>query len=158
MPVTSGLHEDVERVPVLIHCSPEIVVPAVHGEHDFVQVPRVSTSRLSAPKGIGIGLPELERPWPDGFIADDHPARDQDFFDLPEASRETKVAPHRVADDLGRISVAYIGIPLLVHRQNLADFSFFGKLTVPRGPRRGDAGGGSDRARLQQRYISCAMT
>jgi hypothetical protein len=107
------------------------MVPAVHGEHDFVQVPRVSTSRLSAPKAIGIGLPELERPLSDGFIADDHPARGQDFFDIPEASRETKVAPHRMADDLGRIPVACIGIPLLVHRQNLADFSFFGKLTVP---------------------------
>ena len=107
------------------------MVPAVDGAHDFVQVSRVSTSRLSAPKAIGIGLPELERPLSDGFRADDHPARGQDFFDIPEASRETTVAPHRMADDLGRIPVACIGIPLLVHRQNLADFSFFGKLTVP---------------------------
>jgi len=132
--VTSGLPEDVERVPVLIHCSPERVVPAVHGAHDVVPVPPVSTSRLSAPKGIGIGLPELERPLSDGFIADDHPARGQDFFDIPEASRETKVAPHRVADELGRIPVACIGIPLLVHRQNLAHVSFLGKLTVPPRP------------------------
>jgi hypothetical protein len=131
MPVTSGLHEDAERVPVLIHCSPEIMVPAVHGEHDVVQVPCVSTSRVSAPKGLGLGVPERERPLPDGFIADDHPTRGQNFFDIPEASRETNVAPHRVADDLGRISLACRGIPLLIHRQHLADFSFFGKLTVP---------------------------
>jgi hypothetical protein len=35
-PVTTGLHQNVERVPVLIHRPPEIVVLAADGEHpDF---------------------------------------------------------------------------------------------------------------------------
>ena len=85
----------------------------------------------SAPKGIGIGLPELERPLPDSFIADDHPAIGRDFFHIPVAQCETEVQPHRVANDLGRVAVASIGIYFLVHRRNLADFSLLGKLPVP---------------------------
>jgi hypothetical protein len=36
-----------------------------------------------------------------------------------------------VADDLGRVAVASVGIRLLVHRRNLSDFSPLGNLTVP---------------------------
>ena len=64
---------------------------AVHGEHDFVQMPLVPAPRLPAPEGFDIGLPELERPSLDGFVADDHPAIGQDFFCIPQTQRETEV-------------------------------------------------------------------
>jgi hypothetical protein len=91
------------------------VVLAVHSEHDFVQVPLVPASRLSAPKGIGIGLPELERPLPDRFVADDHAPRSQQFFYITEAQCQTEVQPHGVADDLGRIAVAGVRRGFLFH-------------------------------------------
>jgi hypothetical protein len=34
--VAPGLHQDVERLPILILRSPAIAVLAVHGEYDFV--------------------------------------------------------------------------------------------------------------------------
>ena len=46
--VTSGLHQDVERVSVLIHCPPEIMVLAVHGEHHLIQMPGVPALRWPA--------------------------------------------------------------------------------------------------------------
>jgi hypothetical protein len=78
------LRRDCTRIssvyPILIYRPPEIVERPVHGEHDLVQAPLVPASRLSAPEGIGIGLPEFERPSPDGFVDDDHPTIGQDFL------------------------------------------------------------------------------
>jgi hypothetical protein len=71
--IAPGLHQNVERIPILIHRPPEKVVLAVHGRHDFVQVPCAPASRLSVPEGSGIGLPDFERPLPDSFVADDPP-------------------------------------------------------------------------------------
>jgi len=79
-------------------------VPAIHGKHDFVQVPLNPTFWLSATEGIGVGLTELECPLPDGFVGDKHPAIGQDFFHVTEANCETEVKPHRMADE---ISVGY---------------------------------------------------
>lgn len=38
VPATSELHRDIEHVPVLMYRPPEIVVLAVHGKRDLVQV------------------------------------------------------------------------------------------------------------------------
>ena len=129
--ITAGLHQDVERVAVLIHRPPEIVVLAVHGEHHLIQMPFVPALRLSATERVGIVLPELERPLTNGFVGDDDAAMGQEVFHIPEAQREPEVQPHGVADDLGRVAVASVGIRLLVHRRNLPDFSPLGNLTVP---------------------------
>ena len=63
---------------------PEIVTLASHGEHDFVQMPLVPTSRLPAPEGIDIGLPEPERPLLDSFVVDE--PRDRPGFLLYPAN------------------------------------------------------------------------
>jgi hypothetical protein len=48
------------------------VTLAVDGEHPLVQVPLVPAFRLLPTEGVGVCLPELERPLPDSFVAHDH--------------------------------------------------------------------------------------
>jgi hypothetical protein len=131
VPVAMGLNQDVKRIPVLIHRPPEIVVLAVHGKHDFIQVPLIPTFRLSATEGIGVSLTELGCPLSDGFVGDNHPTIGQDFFYVTEAERETEVKPHRVADDFSWIPVAGVSVGLLAHPQKLPGLGFIDKLTVP---------------------------
>jgi hypothetical protein len=121
--VAPGLHQDVERIPILIHRPLRIVVLAVHGGYDLVQVLCVTASRLSAPEGIGIGLPNLSVHCRIVSSLTITPEIGQDFLHIPEAQCKTEVQPHRVADVLGRVAVAGIGICFLFYRGYLADFS-----------------------------------
>ncbi len=107
-PILTGLQQNIERVAILIHGPPKIVVLAVLGQDDFVQVPLVPAVWLPAKKSIGIGLAELERPMADGFMADNDPAIRQDFFHVPEAQRKPEVQPYGVADDFNWIPAAEV--------------------------------------------------
>jgi hypothetical protein len=40
--VASTLHQEIESIPVLIHCPPEVMPLPVDREEDFVQMPRVA--------------------------------------------------------------------------------------------------------------------
>jgi hypothetical protein len=59
-------------------------------------------TRLRAPtsKLIGIRLPELSAPLPDGFIRHDDPPGEQQFFHIAIAGAEAEVQPDAMADDL----------------------------------------------------------
>jgi hypothetical protein len=61
-------------VALLIDRPPEIVVFAVDGEKDLIQVPRVAGPGPPTPELIGIRLAELLAPLADGFVRDDHKA------------------------------------------------------------------------------------
>jgi hypothetical protein len=68
------LHEDIQHVPVLINCPPEIVMLALDGEKHLVHVPFVTRSGTATPKLIGIRLTKLATPLADGLIGYGHAA------------------------------------------------------------------------------------
>jgi hypothetical protein len=68
----------------------------------LIEVPFVARARTAPPERVGVGLPELGTPLPDGLVADHDPAFQHHFFDLAEAEREAVVEPDTVADDLYR--------------------------------------------------------
>jgi hypothetical protein len=55
-------------------------------------------------------LPELLAPLADRLIRDDHPAGEQEFFDIAIAEAKTEIEPYCVADDLDWEAVVLIGV------------------------------------------------
>ena len=82
----------------------------VDREKHLVQVPLVARPGPSMPELIGIGLPELQAPLPDGFIGHDHPTGEQEFFDIAVAETEAEVQPDAIADDLSREAVVFVWV------------------------------------------------
>jgi hypothetical protein len=97
--VAVALYQDIEHVPILIYRSPQGMLLAPDGEEDFVHMPRIPTARATTAQFIGVGLPKLQTPLPDCFIAHDDPALRQKLFDITKTERETEIQPHSIADD-----------------------------------------------------------
>ena len=74
----------------------------------LIQVPLVTWPGTAATELIGVLLPELATPFADGLIGYNHPAFQQQLFDIPEAQAEAKVQPYRVTNDLHRKAVILI--------------------------------------------------
>jgi hypothetical protein len=110
MLVPPTLHQDIEHSPVLIHSPPEIMALPIDREEDFIQLPLVAWLRASAAELIGIGLAEFPTPLADRLIGDDDPAREQQFLHIAVAEAEPEIEPDRVADDLGREAVVFVGV------------------------------------------------
>ena len=97
--VPSGLDEEVDQVPVLVHGAPEILALPVDRDEDFVQKPRIAESALSALQPPGVLGAELHAPLPNGFVRHDDAAFGQQILDIPEAQTVSVVQPDGVADD-----------------------------------------------------------
>ena len=73
--IPAFLHENIERLAVLIHGPPQVVaLAAADADKHFVQMPGIARSSSSMPQLLGKCLGELEAPLPDRFIANDYAA------------------------------------------------------------------------------------
>jgi hypothetical protein len=106
--VPPTLHEDIEHIAVLIHCSPQGMACAINRKKPLIQVPLVARARTPAAERIGILLAELPAPLPERFVGHDHPASEQQLFDVSIAETEAIVQPHARADNLGRKPMVFV--------------------------------------------------
>ena len=73
-------------------------------------MPLVPRLAASAPKSIGIILPELQTPLPDGFVGDVNATFEQKFLYVAVAQCEAIVEPDPVADDLAWKAVIFVAL------------------------------------------------
>jgi hypothetical protein len=104
-------YQNIKAVPVLVHRAPQIVSFAANGEKYFIQMPLVTRLRATTSKLIGIWLPKLPAPLPDGFIRHDNTPGEQQLFDIAIAEAEAEVQPDAMADDLNWEAVVLGPIP-----------------------------------------------
>ena len=114
-PVPTGLDEEVDQVPVLVHGAPEILALTVDRDEDFVQKPPIAESTLSALQPPGVVGAELRAPLPNGFIRHDNAPFGQQILDIPEAQTVSVVQPHGVADDVRRKAMPQVARSSRVH-------------------------------------------
>ena len=57
------------------------------------------------------------------------PPLDEKIFDIPETQAEAMISPHRIADDLGRETIAGVTKAVTLHGTSVS--SFMSKLTIP---------------------------
>ena len=74
MLVAAALHQNVEHVIVVIDSAPQVMTLAIDRQEDFIQMPFVTRARPAVLQLIGVVLPKLETPLPDGFMGDVDPA------------------------------------------------------------------------------------
>jgi len=67
-PIPTGLNENVDHVPVLIHRPPEILALTVDRDEYLVQIPGVSAATLATFQSPGVLVSELPAPLPDRFV------------------------------------------------------------------------------------------
>jgi hypothetical protein len=106
--VAAALHQDIQRMAVLIDRPPEIVALVMDGEKDLIEMPFVTGLRTPMAELIGILLAEFATPFPNRFVRDDDATGEQQLFDVPVAEAEAEVQPDAMVDDLHREAVVLI--------------------------------------------------
>ena len=106
------LDQDVDHVAILIHGTPEILLLAVDSNEDLIQVPVVAQPSLSSLQFPSIVRTELLTPLPDRLIGHDDSALGEKILDISEAQAEAMISPDRIADDLGRETIAGVTRPV----------------------------------------------
>ena len=115
----------------LVDCTPQVMVPALDGEHHLVEMAFVPALRLTPAQFIGISLAELQCPLADRLVGDDDATAGHQFLDVARTQRKPEAEPHHVADELGRKAEAAVNLEIF-HPATLQNFAGCRKLTVPR--------------------------
>jgi hypothetical protein len=96
--------QNVQDIPVLVDGAPQVLPLTVDREEYLVEMPRIAGPGPTATQPVGVGLPELHAPLPDGFVGHHDPALQHHLLHLAEAQREPVVQPHTMTDDLHRVA------------------------------------------------------
>ena len=110
--VSAALDQDVDRIAVLIHGSPQVVALTLDRDEEFIQVPGVAQTTL---QGSSVSRAEFATPLPNRLVGDNDTALSQQILDVAEAEGEPVIQPHGVADNQGWKAVAVV-VRLTVHR------------------------------------------
>jgi len=102
------LDQDVQNISILINRAPQVVNASIDLEKHFVEMPAFAWPRSSSAQIVSVGLTELEAPFSDGFMSEDHATHRQHFFTIAEAQGEAKVQPNTMTDDFGREAMTMI--------------------------------------------------
>lgn len=94
------LHENVDRIPILINGTPELLPFPFNGDEHLVDVPPVSRAALSCLKRMRIGKSKLPAPWANRFVGNHAAMVGHQCFDLSDTEVEPMVQPDGVTDDL----------------------------------------------------------
>jgi hypothetical protein len=119
-PISPGLDEDVDHITVLVDSPPEILLPPMDVDEQFVQVPGVAQPSTLASKPTGVRRTEGVTSLPNGFVGDGDTPLGEEIFSISEAQTETVVEPDSVTDNRRRKSVAVVIGRLAVHRLTLS--------------------------------------
>ena len=113
--VSAALDQDVDRIAVLIHGSPQVVALTLDRDEEFIQVPGVAQTTLPSFQGSSVSRAEFATPLPNRLVGDNDTALSQQILDVAEAEGEPVIQPHGVADNQGWKAVAVV-VRLTVHR------------------------------------------
>ena len=119
-PIPPRLHQDVERVAVLVDSSPQVLLATVQGDEQLIEMPRVSEAPAPVPEPSGIRAAERATPPSDRLIGDrDAPLREE-VLHITKAEAKAKVQPDGVSDDVGWESIAVVAWCGVDHAVNSA--------------------------------------
>jgi hypothetical protein len=102
------LHQNIQRLSILIDRAPQIMAVSIKRDKPLVDVPRIAQSPSAIPELLGKGGTKFQAPLAHGFITDRHAALGQELFDIAKAEAETRIAPHGIRNDLRRKTVTMI--------------------------------------------------
>jgi hypothetical protein len=83
-PIAPRLHEDVDRVAVVIDGPPQVLQPALDFYEHLVQIPRVAHPASATPQPSSVVEPECLTPQPNRIIRHGDTAFGEEIFDVSE--------------------------------------------------------------------------
>jgi hypothetical protein len=86
-----------------------MALPVDRQKH-LIQVPFIAWLGASPTELIGVLLPGLAAPFPDGLVGHDHAADEQEFLHITVAEAEPIVQPYAMADDFGGETVVLVAV------------------------------------------------
>lgn len=89
-----SLPQDIQDVPLSIHCPPQIVLLFLFRYYHLIEMPFVRNVSTFAPKLIRVLLSKPMTPFPNRFIPHLDSAIEHHFFDVPLAEGKGVVEPH----------------------------------------------------------------
>ena len=113
-PFPPRLKEHVNNFAILINGPPQVMLLAVDFYEDFIDEEIIALSPVLSLQSAGIDSTELDTPESDRFSSDCNATLSQQIFDIAVAQVESVVEPDGVTDDVGRESVALVGIHRLI--------------------------------------------
>jgi hypothetical protein len=115
-PIAPRLDKDVDDIAVLVHGTPQILLPPLDLHEHFVQIPGVAHAAPQPPRVVE---PERQTPVPNSLVGDGDAALGQQVFGIAKTQADAVVEPDGVTDDLGRESIAVVVGPLAGHHPTL---------------------------------------
>ena len=106
--IPSGLHQDVDLVPVLVDRPPQVLLPALNPDEQLIQILGVALPTPPGPQPSSIVGPERPTPLPNRLVGDRDSVLREEILHVPETETEPVVQPDRVTDDLGRKPVSSV--------------------------------------------------
>ena len=86
-PIPSGLHEDVDHIPILVTRPPHVLRPALHPHEPLIEIPRISRAP-PPPPSARILQPERPAPLADRLVRDGDAALGEEVLDVPNTEAE----------------------------------------------------------------------
>ncbi len=106
--IPAALHQDIQHVPMLINCTPQILPLASDREENLIEVPLVAGLWPTPAQLVGVLLTKCLTSLTNRFIRQDNAPFGHEFFYIPIPESEAEVQPHGVADTLGREAIALV--------------------------------------------------
>jgi hypothetical protein len=100
--VATLLQEDIKLCAVLIDCPPQQIRLAAQCPEYFVQMPCGAELATRCFHSVCKARTEFIAPAPDRFIAHNHPALEQQLFDVTNAQLKPEIPANGITDDCGR--------------------------------------------------------
>ena len=86
--IPSGLHQDVDLVPIFVDRPPQVLLPALNPDEQLIQMPDVALPTPPGPQPSSVVDPELQAPLPDRLVGDRDPAFREEILHVPETETE----------------------------------------------------------------------
>ena len=118
-PIAVRLHENVDRVPVYVHGTPQILLPPLDLDEQLVQMPGVALAATAVPQPPRVDEPERSTPLPNRLVRHGDSPFGEEIFDISKAQAKAVVEPDGVTDDCRGESVSAIAGRLACHRATL---------------------------------------
>ena len=92
---TSG-HRNVQNITILIHCSPEVDLPALNPHEQFINVPNIAQPTLLLSNRLGVLGAEFEAPATNSLMGNQDATFGQQMLDISQTEGEMVVKPYGV--------------------------------------------------------------
>jgi hypothetical protein len=103
------LNQDVQHLPLLIYCTPQVLAHSVDLQIDFIQVPGITHGSTLASNLLGVLATKLFTPSTNTFIGDNDASFSNQEFHIPKAQGKSKLRPHALTDDCCSVALALVG-------------------------------------------------